>query len=484
MPTANNTRALWPLLVIVVAVLAAGGCSTSNTKSGLSLVDEQGNHSAGWIAAHPRFALPDGSICVSCHGSVTSAADSGGISGVSCFLASRNGQGCHAGGPGTAPHPLDNTWVADSPAVQPHGNNAKAAPGVSSGFAYCQACHGTGTNFAGGSSGRSCYPCHEASAPHPSQWRTGDTYVHTTADTGNASVCAFCHLGGANSPIGPPSPPAPAGTPPGCFNNTLCHGENPPPHPVGAAWVTTPPAAQPHGNSAKATPSGPAGFAFCRVCHGTTDGNYDGGSAQVSCLNNSACHGSGVQSPHASQWFQGDTYVHITTDPGNASECAFCHFNEPNAGNHSPTPPPAGSTPGCFNGTLCHGASISQHPEGWFVRPPGPQPHGQSAKAASSGSPGFAVCRICHGTPDGNFNGGAAKFSCLIVACHGGGGLSPHAAQWLPDDPYRHITTDPGNASECAFCHYGESSGGNHLPTPPPVGSTPGCTNNTLCHGG
>ena len=469
MPTANNTRAFWPVLAVVVAVLAAGGCSTSTTTSGLSLVNEQGNHPANFLATHPGFAVSSVSQCSPCHGDDLK----GGIANASCFTAA-----CHHG---TVPG-----WVATPPAAQPHGASAKKAPG-SSGFVSCRICHGD--TFSGGGAQVSCLnnaACHGAGvqSPHPAQWRTGDDYFHTTTDEANASVCAQCHRNGNNSPIAPPSPPAPAATPPGCFNNTLCHGENPVPHPVGAAWVTTPPAAQPHGNSAKATPSGSAGFAFCRVCHGTTDGNYDGGSAQVSCLNNSACHGSGVQSPHASQWFQGDTYVHITTDPGNASECAFCHFNEPNAGNHPPTPPPAGSTPGCFNGTLCHGASISQHPEGWFVRPPGPQPHGQSAKAAPSGSPGFAVCRICHGTPDGNFNGGAAKFSCLIVACHGGGGLSPHAAQWLPGDTYVHITTEGANASECAFCHYGEPGGGNHPPTPPPAGSTPGCTNNTLCHGG
>lgn len=467
MPTANNTRALWPVLVIVVAALAAGGCSTSTTTSGLSLIDEQGNHPANFLATHPGFAVSSVSQCRPCHGDDLK----GGIANTSCFTAA-----CHHG---TIPG-----WVAARPAAQPHGTSAKKAPG-SSGFVSCQICHAS--DFSGGGAQESCLNalCHgvPGTTPHPSQWRTGDAYVHTTTDEANAPVCALCHTNGANSPIGQPAPPAAAGTAPGCFNSTLCHGENPVPHPVGnPAWWTTAPAAQPHGGSAKATPGGGSGFAYCRACHGTADGNFNGGAVQVSCLNNTAsCHGDGVQSPHASQWFQGDPYEHITTAPGNASECAFCHFNEPNAGNHPPTPPPAGSNPGCFNGTLCHGRSLSVHPEGWFVRPPGDQPHGQSAKAAPSGSPGFAFCRICHGTPDGNFNGGAVQFSCQIAACHGGEGRSPHAAQWLTGNTSVHTNTDELNAPECGFCHYGESTGGNHLPTPPPAGS--GCFNNTLCHG-
>jgi hypothetical protein len=468
MPNANEPRALWPILLIVIA-LAAGGCSTSTTNSGLSLVDEQGNHPDNFLATHPGFALSSVSQCTTCHGDDLK----GGIANTSCFNAA-----CHHG---TVPG-----WVAVPPAAQAHGASAKKAPG-NSGFVSCRICHGD--TFSGGGAQVSCLnngaSCHGAGvlSPHPGQWLSGGTYFHMTTDEANAPVCAQCHRNGNNSPIAPPSPTAPAGTPPGCFNNTLCHGENPVPHPLDNTWVATPPAAQPHGNSAKAVPSSSSGFAYCRICHGTSTGNYNGGIAQVSCLNNSACHGSGVQSPHASQWFQGDTYKHITTDEGNASECAFCHYNEPGAGAHTPISPPGGVTVGCFNNTLCHGASASFHPAGWFVRSPGPQLHGQSAKAAPSGSSGFAYCRVCHGTSTGSYDGGVVQFSCLIVACHGGTGNSPHAAQWLPDDTYMHTTTDPGNAPECAFCHYGESGGGNHPPTPPPAGSTPGCTNNTLCHG-
>jgi hypothetical protein len=139
-----------------------------------------------------------------------------------------NGTMCH----NQAGHPAG--WVATAPAAQPHGNSAKTTPGATAGYASCQTCHGTGTNFSGGSSGVSCYPCHgpTANSPHASQWLTGDTYVHRTTAEGNASACAFCHQNGANSPIAPPSPPAPAGTAAGCFNNTLCHGAGGAAHPV------------------------------------------------------------------------------------------------------------------------------------------------------------------------------------------------------------------------------------------------------------
>jgi hypothetical protein len=467
----GRIRPLRPVLITVLLALFATGCSTSTENGGLSLVDEQGNHPANFLSTHPAFAVSSVAQCRSCHGDDLA----GGIANTSCYTAA-----CHHG---TIPG-----WVATPPAAQPHGASAKKLTPGSFGFVACQICHGN--DFRGGTVQVACRnaDCHGGAggSPHPSQWRSGNPYIHSTTDEANANVCAQCHLNGENSPIAQPSPPAAPGTPPGCFNSTLCHGENPVPHPLGGSWVTAPPAAQPHGNDAKATPSGSAGFAFCRVCHGTADGNFNGGTAQVSCLNNGAlCHGDGVQSPHAPQWFQGDAYEHITTDPGNASECAFCHFGEPNAGNHSPIPPPAGSNPGCFNGTLCHGESFAVHPEGWFVRPPGAQPHGQSAKGTGSGSLGFFFCQICHWTPDGNFNdGGSVQFSCLIVACHGGGGGSPHAAQWLPGDTYVHTDTVESNASVCAFCHLAGENSPLPAPEPPaPAGTPPGCSNNTLCHG-
>ena len=367
---------------------------------------------------------------------------------------------CH--GAGGAPHPVGGTWVTTSPAAQPHGNSAKAAPGATAGYAYCQTCHGTGTNFSGGSSGISCYPCHvpTSNSPHASQWRTGDTYVHTTTNTGNASACAFCHTAGANSPIAPPSPPAPGGTAAGCFNNTLCHGAGGAPHPVGGTWVTTSPAAQPHGNSAKAAPGATAGYAYCQTCHGTGT-NFSGGSSGISCY---PCHVPTSNSPHASQWRTGDTYVHTTTNTGNASACAFCHTAGANSPIAPPSPPaPGGTAAGCFNNTLCHGAA--QHPTGWAQS----SQHGTAAKAAPSASGGFSYCKTCHGTgttSPANFGGGTSGTSCY--PCHGLN--APHPSSWIGGgSPHRTTNQGQANLDVCAECH--RSTAG-----------TAGCFNNTLCH--
>jgi hypothetical protein len=126
------------------------------------------------------------------------------------------------------PHPVGGLWFAFPPEPQAHGNAAKATPSPTTGFAYCQVCHGSGTNFDGGSSGVSCFAtCHFVSAPgpvnipnppHPVQWNSVDTYQHSTTDAGNAAICAHCHQSAAGTP--------------GCFNNTLCHGAAGAAHPV------------------------------------------------------------------------------------------------------------------------------------------------------------------------------------------------------------------------------------------------------------
>ena len=191
--------------------------------------------------------------------------------------------------------------------------------------------------FRRGSANVSCFLCH--GSPHaPAPWR-GAPYTHTDTDPSNAPVCAQCHR----------SASAPAGTAPGCFNNTLCHA-SPVPHPVDNAWVTTAPAAQPHGNSAKAAPGGTTGFSDRQGCHGTGT-NFAGGTSLVSCY---PCHRNVDADP--SNWVGGGTYTHRTTNSGNATVCAFCHLNGANSPIARRVRPPrrgrrsvASTTPLCHN---------------------------------------------------------------------------------------------------------------------------------------
>ncbi|MGB7631304.1 MAG: hypothetical protein WBM29_09510 [Candidatus Deferrimicrobium sp.] len=441
------------LLSLLAALAFAGGCSTANP-GGESHVDASGQNVAGWLvvpsggthtsSATQEYIAGNGTFsCTQCHG----ADLSGGINGVSCF---GNPAGCHH-------NPVAN-WA--TPAV--HGADAKKAPG-SSGFASCQICHGN--RFSGGGAKVSCFTCHGVNAPHPPKPWHGPTYTHTSADTSNAPVCAQCHFPGSpNNPANHPPTPAPAGTPPGCFNNTLCHGEAAAPHPIDNTWVTTPPAAQPHGNDAKAVPGATTGLAYCQVCHGTGT-NFAGGSSGVSCY---PCHG--VSAPHAPKPWRssaGTAYTHTTTDQANATVCAQCHYpgSPNNPANHPATPAAAGTPPGCFNNTLCHGPTF--HPINWAQS----TQHGPVAKAAPSTSGGFGYCQVCHGTgttPTANFGGGVVGVSCY--PCHGVSAPHPPGATWQTSSTPTHQSTDQGNAAVCAQCH--QSSAG-----------TPGCFNNTLCHG-
>lgn len=407
-------------LILLVAVAGIAGCGTDKSPD-----------AGGWVSPPGWVVVPSGgqhaksatltyianggrSDCTECHG----ADLSGGTAKVSCF---GNPSGCH--------HGAVAGWFASPSAAQDHGAAAKRAPG-DPGLASCQICHGAG--FTGGGSESPCFTCHGVGAPHPAApWR-GPTYTHVDTNTANAPVCAQCHFPGSpNNPANHPATPAPAGTTPGCFNDALCHGKRPVPHPVGNAWVTTPPADQPHGVGAKAAASSTTGFSSCQVCHGTgTD--FAGGVSGVSCY---ACHG--VSAPHAAGPWRtsaGSAYTHTTTaETGNPAACAFCHYpgSPHNPVNHPATPAPPGTPPGCLNSTLCHGSAGLAHPvpyndnthysvvAGTFAAGCGTchDLAAPSAKAGpacgtchAAGSPLAALnCTSCHATPpDGNAPAGAA----------------------------------------------------------------------------
>ena len=415
-------------LILLAAIAAAAGCSTAETPGGssnnMNHVLPSGSSVAGWMVTpsggtHASTATQDyianngSSGCAECHGSDLK----GGISGVSCFTPA---SGCHHG-------PVPG-WVASAPAAQQHGVSAKKAPG-SSGFASCQICHGSA--FSGGGANISCMNngalCHGAVAsPHaPRPW-LGGVYTHTNTDTANAPVCAQCHYPNSpNNPADHPATPAPAGTAPGCYNNTLCHGEAG--HPPG--WVAVPTAPQPHGTAAKAA----NGFPDCGVCHGA---NFTGSGAAVSCLNNAACHGAGVSSPHPPKpWDNVANYTHRDTvtsgSPGNLSVCATCHRDGQNLTTFpAPSPPaPAGTAPGCFNSTLCHsGGSAAPHPV-----PPAQYNDNSHYTVTSATFPGS--CGGCHdvSTP-------STKVGPVCQTCH--------------------VGASPLAATNCTSCHASPPDGG------------------------
>ena len=279
---------------------------------------------------------------------------------------------------------------------------------------------------------------------------------------GGSSSCTECHgsdLAGGISRVS-------------CFGNTAgCH------HGPIAGWVATSPATQNHGVSAKKAP-GSSGFVSCRICHGS---DYLGGGANKPCF---PCHGVGAPHPRK-PWRAGagSLYDHVTTDNANASVCYDCHAytGSPNPRNPHvpPTPAPAGTAPGCFNGTMCH--NQGGHPAGWAAASPAPQPHGDAAKKDGTvAAQGFPYCQTCHGA---NFAGGSVNVSCFT--CHGVS--APHAPKpWL-GPTYTHTTTvEAGNAAVCYTCHAytGSPNPRNpHVPpTPAPSGTAAGCFNGTMCH--
>ncbi len=363
-------------------------------------------------------------VCAACHfsgspnnpaGHPATPAPAGTPPG--CF----NSTLCH--GASAVPHPVGGAWVTGSP-PQPHGNDAKAAPGSSTGLLYCQACHGTGTDFAGGSSGISCYTCHGASAPHPDLWRSGNNiYVHTSVDGGNASVCAFCHTDGANSPIAPPSPPAPAGTPPGCFNSTLCHGAAAAPHALGSAWIL--PGASFHGLTAKAD------LAACQACHGTPGTIlFDGGVAPTAC---SLCHN--AADAHPTTWSQAPQtgfppYTASHRNAGSfATACAICHVVD------GPGTGPNPAAPSCFSASFTNGDGVT----------------------ASCHASGPSASHLVPFLDPNHLGVDQVEFAGDCALCHAVSGTSP-----IPSAP------------ACQVCHTAGS------PLAPPPGSFGVCTS---CHG-
>ena len=271
--------------------------------------------------------------------------------------------------------------------------------------------------------------------------------------------CTECHgadLSGGSSKVS-------------CFGNPAgCH------HGPVAGWVAAPPAAQEHGAAAKRAP-GSSGFVSCQICHGNS---FAGGGSQVSCF--LPCHG--VNAPHPARPWQGPSYTHKTIHTENAQACAQCHFpgSPNNPANHPPTPAAAQTPPGCFNSTLCHGATAVPHAVGTAWSDPNPQFHGLTAKQDLS------FCQGCHGAPGTTlFNGGPAPTSCQTSDCHAR--ARAHPIPWYqapqPFPAYVGSHRDSGNRSvACAICHKADGPGTGPHPNAPSCFSV--SSGGITCHSG
>jgi len=201
-------------VVAAISLLVLGCTATSVDKA--PQISAKGNHPTGWMQNHWAEYVKNPVQCGTCHGSVTDPLQAGGISKVSCFTCHNQGVNHPAGWAASGQHGRLGAQAA------PDSHDGKAMVG----FAHCAKCHGEDYN--GGISGSSCKTCH-TKAPHAAKpWISGTAAApnHDKTDQANASECLKCHAAGANS-TRKPAVPAPAGTAPGCYNNTLCHDRNP-----------------------------------------------------------------------------------------------------------------------------------------------------------------------------------------------------------------------------------------------------------------
>ncbi len=398
-----------------------------------------GVHPAGWISSHPSGALAGVNACKTCHG----AQLLGGPWGEpSCSTTA-----CHH-------DTLPGYALAGN-----HGVRAKAAQGATGGgLVSCQLCHGT--NFATGltakdGSTKACTTCHGVAAPHPAKpWHNVAGSNHATTDTSNAPVCVQCHFPGSPSnPPGHPAVPAPAGTAPGCFNNTMCHGTEAAPHVLGAVWKDATSNAF-HGFQAKQD------LAYCQNCHGTPGTtSFDGGSSTTKC---STCHTQAKA--HANVWYKAPVatfpgYVPSHRNAGNRDvACAICH--DGTKGRTAPDP----IAPSCFSATA---NSVACHVNG-PGQPNHPVPYLNTTHTAVTQVGFDSNCGVCHSVSGTS----PATSAPLCSACHQAGSpltlanctschAKPPTGSAFPNVAGRHATHNAlaNVTGACSACHQGSDSG-------------------------
>ncbi len=172
------------------------------------LLEDTPDYHGAWLKSR-QFRLEE---CQACHGDHLQ----GGDGKQAC-------NACHQD------YPHSSGFQSDASSSQFHGSYLK---GKGYEMISCTACHGA--DYQGGSSGRSCYPCHDA-YPHPSTWRTvgeGDTHIsYLRARRHDLRRCQACHGSDYAGGTSGSSCHACHTTPQGPESCTLCHGNTPMIHP-------------------------------------------------------------------------------------------------------------------------------------------------------------------------------------------------------------------------------------------------------------
>jgi predicted CxxxxCH...CXXCH cytochrome family protein len=431
-PQRHGRNLLVSGLLLVLLVLTGLGCG-KGAGQGTDLGPGY-HHPSGWLSDHPAQALADVNACLLCHSTNVLKVGSGIPN---CMTAA-----CHHGTlPGYALPGL-------------HGLQAKQAPGpVGGGMAACQLCHGQ--DFAGGSATTACATCHKVPAPHPPKpWHNPAGSNHASTDPSNGPLCAQCHFPGASAnPLGHPAAPAPAGTAPGCFSNTECHGPAAAPHALGSLWKD-PTSSAFHGLEAKKD------LLYCQSCHGTPGSTrFDGGAAPTKCT---TCHA--AARAHSTVWsaqgvtsFPGYVASHRTAQ-NRDNACPVCH--DYSKGRTAPDP----AAPSCFansvNAVACHvnGPGVANHPVPFLTSAhTGATPtsfNGDCATchalAAPSPVTAAPACAACHQAASPLAVGACAS-------CHG----RPPAGTLFPNLAGSHASHGalPAASGQCSACHTGSDSG-------------------------
>jgi hypothetical protein len=456
-----------------IEINPTGNCSLCHPSAKAHPTSWQGGNDPDPVfqASHRGIDVTTQSVsCALCH--LTTGPGLGPVPAApSCFSASHTNADnsttiCHAGGPRTAPHPVDGSFRA--PAA--HGRQAKQD------LTFCQNCHavpgisGPGSNprfnVAIGTLVAGCETCHPPFRAHPGIWAGPNPANVFHYQSGNiANACTLCHgvnldgVGGVDGNGGSPGlscRQCHADTTLFNLNCTACHGY--PPDGVTAEPRVAVLGGVPvnHDN-----PLGPAANVAevalhdqCAVCHG---------------VKSSATSTSGHLSPSANY----RTFDVLTGVPGDhwngqinmngPSPATGAGYNETNFGCDNA---------GCHINDAAHQLSDSALPVQFadYGRGGGgaaPHPLDGTFRLGENHGPvartDLTNCKACHGqatTTNPRYNVGIGGTGC--ETCHNDGTAHPsfrvggrEAVHWY-DVQWRHSNgTKSTFATACSMCHPG-----------------------------